>query len=87
MLTERAIFFMKNIEVIKGFLKGTNCKTQNLKSVDGKLVNYSTTIALLKCGMVFLNSTKYSQTTSTIQNKIRQEVRTSTYRLQEVEGL
>mgnify|MGYP000982306598 CR=1 FL=1 len=63
---------MKNIEVIETFINGGNkAKTANLY-IDGEnLVNYSTVIAHRINNRIYLNSTKYSQTTSRIQNMIR----------------
>jgi hypothetical protein len=64
---------MKNIEVINAFFKGEKGKAGNLFS-DGKtLINYSTIIAkrIPEQNNIYLNSNKYSPTTSKIQNMIR----------------
>lgn len=65
---------MKNIEVIQNFINGeTKSKTAHLYIEGENLVNYSTVIARRINGTIYLNATKYSQTTSTIQNMIRRE--------------
>lgn len=69
----------KNSDVIQSFIKGGNTpKTKNLKIVDDKLINYNTTIAeRFFDGDKYLftvNVTKYSQSTSTIQNKLKSEL-------------
>ena len=77
---------MSNENVIKAFLSGNQAKTplRNIQNgyysykgrtlyTDGNnLINYSTTIASLIDGKVYLNAKKYSSTTSHIQSKIRQ---------------
>jgi hypothetical protein len=77
---------MSNENVIKAFLSGNQAKTplRNIQNgyytykgrtlyTDGNnLINYSTTIATLKDGKLYLNINKYSSTTSHIQSKIRQ---------------
>jgi len=63
---------MKNIEVIQNFINGeTKSKTANLKIEGNNLVNYSTIIARRINNKIYLNATKYSKTTSVIQNMIR----------------
>jgi len=63
---------MKNIEVIENFINGdTKGNTQHLKIEDNNLINYTTVIARRINGKIYLNATKYSQTTSKIQNMIR----------------
>ena len=71
---------MNKIELIKNFTKGaTDLKGSNLYTITNyklgitELVNYSTTIAFYahNTQCVFLNSTKYSVTTSKNQNYIR----------------
>lgn len=65
---------MKNIDVLKAFIfNGDNiwAKTKNLKIKDGKLINYNTVIAEYKTAShIIVNTTKYSKTTTTIQNKL-----------------
>lgn len=67
----------QNQAVIDAFLSGQGgAKSMNLSIVKGPkglvLVNYETPIAYRSAdGQTYLNNQKYSQTTSTIQNKIR----------------
>jgi hypothetical protein len=68
---------MKNIDVINAFVSGANKgKTKNLRIEGDKLMNYNTCIAERwdklggeEFGFV-VNTTKYSQSTTTIQNKL-----------------
>lgn len=73
---------MTNEQVIRNFLKGYEGKTP-LRTISGsyhqgrtlytwnnKLINYSTTIAYIENNILYLNITKYSVTTSKIQNMI-----------------
>lgn len=75
---------MRNIDVINSFVERDfnypKVKTRNLhiNCIDNcnlVLINYSTPIAFLDCTKIpfklYINATKYSQTTSTIQNKLR----------------
>lgn len=68
---------MKNINVINTFINGGNkSKTANVHIEDDKLFNYGTCIAerFLRVGGqeygFVINATKYSQTTTTIQNML-----------------
>lgn len=68
---------MKNIDVITTFVNGgTKAKTKNLRIEGDKLFNYNTCLAerYEKLGgeeMGFIvNATKYSMSTTTIQNKL-----------------
>ena len=70
----------KNIDVIHAFIHGgTKTKTKNLRIEDNKLINYGTAIAERyekmddELGYV-VNTTKYSQSTSTIQNALVREL-------------
>ena len=73
---------MKNIDIIKSFLEGKEGRTKNLKSeireINGKditlLINYETIIAFIDVDnlTIYLDNNKYSSTTSTIQNKLKQ---------------
>lgn len=78
---------MKNQEVVKMFIQGTrNHKgTKNLHIEEGKLINYYTVIGQWKDGELTINSTKYSQSTSVIQGKLRYEASGIDYK--EVTGL
>jgi hypothetical protein len=68
---------MKNIDVITTFINGgAKAKTKNLRIEGDKLFNYNTCIAERwakiggeEYGFV-VNATKYSQSTTTIQNKL-----------------
>jgi hypothetical protein len=84
---------MTNLELIKSFNRGvkkghsggrdSDTKKYNLRIEGDNLVNYSTIIAKRGLnGAIVLNKKKYSQTTSIIQNKIRQYCNV----VEEVEG-
>lgn len=66
---------VKNIEVIKAFLNGLPAKNHgdSLVSDGEKLVNYNTTIGEWHNGTLFINRTKYSVTTSKLQNYLVRE--------------
>ena len=69
---------MKNVDVIKSFVVGDNWvnKTKNLKIDGDKLVNYDTVIAQrVDDNNIILNMTKYSQSTTTIQNQVLDALR------------
>lgn len=63
---------MKNVDVIKNFVNGsTKGKTANLYIEGDKLFNYNTCIAQrVDNNNMIVNMTKYSTSTSTIQNKL-----------------
>ena len=66
---------MKNIDVIKLFVNGaTKGKTKNLFIDGDNLINYSTIIAKRTNSGFEVNSTKYSVSTSTIQNALKREL-------------
>lgn len=67
---------MRNIDVIKQFLhvSSANSYTGNLISVGDRLINYNTCIAEWNKGCVMVNVTKYSSTTSKIQNMLLKEL-------------
>lgn len=66
---------MKNIDIIKKFVNGeTKGKTTNLYIQGDSLINYSTIIAKRTDKGFLVNSTKYSQSTSTIQNALKREL-------------
>jgi hypothetical protein len=62
---------MRNDQVLVNFLNGRKSNTTNLKSVGTDLINYTTRIAFMKEGTVFINDKKYSQTTSKITNRLK----------------
>lgn len=62
---------MKNIDVIDLFNKGLTGSSENLESTGDRLYSYSTCIAQRKDdGIVYINNTKYSTTTSKHQNLV-----------------
>lgn len=74
---------MSNEKVIIAFLKGKEAHTpkrlinnsyigQTLRTDGVELINYDTRIAHFYNGVLRLNMSKYSATTSKIQNKIKQ---------------
>lgn len=76
---------MKNENVIKKFLEGEQAQTplrdivngyysykgRTLWTKDNELINYSTRIAYIKDNTLYINTKKYSSTTSHIQSKIK----------------
>ena len=81
----------KNIEVVESFVNGGDRpKTANVVIEGDKLFNYGTVIAERKMKAngsyeITLNATKYSRTTSTIQNMVRRS--TPDRLLKEVDGI
>lgn len=69
---------MKNIEVIKAFLNLSegNSHNKNLISIGDRLFSYNTCIAEWTDDYLLINVTKYSQSTSRIQNMLLREART-----------
>lgn len=66
---------MKNVDVIQMFIDGENRgATKNLYIENDKLINYGTVLAVREYAngdyQFRLNMTKYSSSTSTIQNKM-----------------
>jgi hypothetical protein len=70
---------MTNQEVIEKFLyhKKATSHNKNLTSTGFQLLNYNTIIAEWRGDNLFLNQKQYSQTTSTIQNKLKQAAKSS----------
>lgn len=62
---------MKNEDIISAFLNNRSAKTKNLKSDGVTLYSYNTAIATHFPIGIIINNTKYSQTTSKIQNKLK----------------
>ena len=79
---------MKNIEVIKLFVNGeVKGRTKNLFIKGNNLINYSTIIAKrTDKGLIEVNNTKYSQSTSTIQNALKRELQVNSIQYVEIEG-
>lgn len=65
----------RNDRVIEDFLKGKPSKNRNLYSNGTRLVNYNTCIAEWHDGSLILNVTKYSRTTTVIQNELLMQSR------------
>lgn len=78
---------MKNQNVIREFaINGKEVSTKNVRFVGNKLFNYGTCLAQrLQDGTTIFNRTKYSVTTSKIQNYIAYEL--GTYKVVEVTGV
>lgn len=72
---------MKNLDVIKAFIYGDTLHTTNLRSTGDKLINYSTCIAQRKDGQIYVTDTKFSISTSKIQNALRKELLGVNYKL------
>ena len=68
---------MRNIEVIKQFLNKSsgNSDTGNLISDGVKLFSYNTCIAEWTDSLLLVNITKYSRSTSRIQNMLIHELK------------
>ena len=66
---------MRNQEVIGKFVHfAESAATANVRSTGDKLFNYTTCIAQRHEGKVIVNVTRYSVTTSKIQNYLRAEL-------------
>ena len=72
---------MKNTDVIRAFIYGDVLHTANLRSTGDKLINYSTCIAQRKDGQIYVTDTKFSVTTSKVQNALRRELLGINYKL------
>lgn len=66
---------MRNIEVINQFLNKSsgNSDSGNLISTGDRLINYNTCIAEWNRNCIMINITKYSSSTSRIQNMLLSE--------------
>lgn len=85
---------MKNHDVVVEFFnsRGNNPQieshTGNLYGYTGnRLMNYRTCLAQFVDGILVINTTKYSRTTSTIQTCIKRELLTSSCTVKFVEGV
>ena len=66
---------MRNQEVISKFVHfAESAATANVRSNGDKLFNYGTCIAQRHEGKIIMNATRYSVTTSKIQNYLRGEM-------------
>lgn len=61
---------MKNIDVLYSFLNHNSNKTANLKTDGETLINYTTPIACWNESAIVIDRTRYSATTSRIQNAL-----------------
>lgn len=55
---------MRNVDVVKEFIRGNGAYGSNLRSTGDKLFSYSTCIAQFIDGTLYINTTRYSVTTS-----------------------
>ena len=77
---------MRNKEVISKFVNfAETAATANVFSTGDKLFNYETCIAQRHEGKIIVNVTRYSMTTSKLQNNLRCEL--SGYDVTEVTGV
>ena len=77
---------MRNQEVISEFVNfAESAATANIRSTGDKLFNYETCIAQRHGGKIIVNVTRYSSTTSKIQNYLLREL--SDYDVIEVTGV
>lgn len=67
---------MKNNNVLKAFLNNHEgkYKSSSLTLEDGKLYSFATLLAKRENGLIHLNTTKYSKTTTTAQNYIKRNI-------------
>lgn len=66
---------MRVNDVIKKFVKmGNRCSASNLVNTGDRLIHYSTTIAQYHNGVLYFNRTKYSHSTSKIQNELLKQL-------------
>ena len=64
---------LTNQAVIENFAISKNSHNRNLESQGSRLINYSTCIAQFYENKLYINSTKYSQSTSRIQRLVREQ--------------
>ena len=77
---------MRNKEVISKFVNfAESAATANVRSTGTQLFNYETCIAQRHEGKIIVNVTRYSMTTSKLQNNLRCEL--SGYDVTEVTGV
>lgn len=91
---------MSNEKVIKAFLEGKvghtptriingavySYKGQTLKTNGLELINYSTRIAYKNDNVLYINTTKYSATTSKIQTQLKRLAENYNYNIVEYRG-
>ena len=59
---------LSNKAVVENFAVGKNSHNRNLESRGTRLINYSTCLAQFYGGKLLINTTKYSVSTSKVQN-------------------
>lgn len=88
---------MKNENVIKKFLEREQAQTplrninngyysykgRTLYTRDNELINYNTRIAYIENNTLYINTKKYSSTTSTIQNQLKHLASLTSYNIVE----
>lgn len=77
---------MKNEQVMKDFICRRNSRTLNLRTNGNELVNYDTVIAYFKDGICFVNTRKYSNTTTKIQNQLKRMLSSNHIQIAEYES-
>lgn len=91
---------MSNEKVIRNFLEGKaghtptrtingavySYKGETLKTNGLELINYSTRIAYKKDNILYINTTKYSSTTSKIQSQLKRLAQNYNYNIVEYRG-
>lgn len=67
---------LRNDEVIRRFFKNEECENRHLFARKGKLINYNTTLIQRDfiTDIIYVNTTKYSVSTSKIQGYIEREL-------------
>lgn len=78
---------MTNAECIQNFVNGEYGKSFSLLSLGDRLLSYNTTIAQRIGGVVVVNATRYSVTTSKAQNRLRYEISKRQARVREIENV
>ena len=65
---------MKNIDVVKAFVGGYKAKSAHLKSEGDKLLSYDTVIAYRHNFKLYVDTRRYSNTTSKHQRLLKDEL-------------
>lgn len=61
----------RNEEIMQDFISGNESKNVNLRAFKNSLINYTTKIAYKEGNMFYVNSRKYSTTTTKIQTQLK----------------
>ena len=64
---------LANKAIIENFAAGKNSHNRNLESRGTRLINYSTCLAQFYANKLYINETKYSRSTSVVQNLVRKQ--------------